>query len=95
MGARNRVGIGLSCRPTRLHSNGIDSLESMPGLLKSLKIRALKELLSGKGEQKELYRWMCSVADYSSHPVQNFIVEMNGRGGGGRTVKGAKREIVQ
>jgi hypothetical protein len=41
MGARNRVGIGLSYRPARLHRRGIDSLESIPGLLKSLKIRAL------------------------------------------------------
>jgi hypothetical protein len=35
MGARNRVGIGLSYRPARL---GIDYLKSIPGLLKSLKI---------------------------------------------------------
>jgi hypothetical protein len=37
MGARNRVGIGLSYRPARLHRLS----ESIPGLLKSLKIRAL------------------------------------------------------
>ncbi len=38
-GARNRVGIGLSYRSTRLHrAGGIDSLESILGLLKSLKI---------------------------------------------------------
>jgi hypothetical protein len=40
--ARNRVGIGLSYRPARLHytawQNG--SLESILGLYKSLKIRA-------------------------------------------------------
>jgi hypothetical protein len=42
MGTRNRVGIGLSYRPARLHSPGrIGSLESILGLLKSLKIRAL------------------------------------------------------
>jgi hypothetical protein len=40
MGARNRIGIGLSYRPARLQAGGIDSLESIPGLLKSLKIRA-------------------------------------------------------
>jgi hypothetical protein len=40
MGARNRVGIGLSNRPARQHLGGIDSLESIPGLPKSLKIRA-------------------------------------------------------
>ena len=34
-GARNRVGIGLSYRPARLHS------WSIPGLNKRLKIRAL------------------------------------------------------
>ncbi len=41
IGARNRVGIGLSYRPARLHAGGIDSLEYIPGLLKSLKIWAL------------------------------------------------------
>ncbi len=39
--ARNQVGIGLSYRPARLDMfGGIDSLESILGLLKSLKIRA-------------------------------------------------------
>ncbi len=47
MGSRNQVGIGLSYRPARLHRlAGIDSLESIPGLLKSLKIRALVSTLS-------------------------------------------------
>jgi hypothetical protein len=41
MGARNRGGIGLSFRPARLQAGGIGSLESIPGLHKSLKIRAL------------------------------------------------------
>ncbi len=44
MGARNRVGIGLSYRPARLHTaqpGGIGSLESILGFLKSIKIRAL------------------------------------------------------
>jgi hypothetical protein len=44
MGARNRVGIGLSYRPTRLNitqPGGFGSSESILGLLKSLKIRAL------------------------------------------------------
>ncbi len=36
MGARNRVGIGLSYRPARLHR----LVESIPGLLKRLQIRA-------------------------------------------------------
>jgi hypothetical protein len=42
MGAGNRVGVGLSYRPARLHTQtgGIGSLESILGLLKSLKIRA-------------------------------------------------------
>jgi hypothetical protein len=39
MGARNWVGIGLLYRPARIHR--LDSLESIPGLRKSLKIRAL------------------------------------------------------
>ncbi len=37
MGARNRVGIGLSYRPARLHRLA----ESIPGFLKSLKIPSL------------------------------------------------------
>jgi hypothetical protein len=39
MGARNRVGIGLSYQPTMLHRLA----ELIPGLLKSLQIRALVE----------------------------------------------------
>jgi len=42
MGARNRVGIGLSYRPARLlhiQPGGIVSLETILGLLESLKIR--------------------------------------------------------
>ncbi len=43
MGARNQVGRGTSYRPARIHmlAGYIDSLESIVGLLKSLKIRAL------------------------------------------------------
>jgi hypothetical protein len=42
LGSRNRVGIGLSYQPTRLHrAGGIHSLESNLGLHKRLKIRAL------------------------------------------------------
>ncbi len=37
MGSRNRVGIGLSYRPARLHR----LVESIPGLLKSLQIPSL------------------------------------------------------
>ncbi len=40
-GARNRVGIGLSYWP----ASGIDSSESLPGLLKSLNIRVLYVIL--------------------------------------------------
>ncbi len=40
MGARSRVGIELPYRPARLHRQAeLISLESIPGLLKSLKIR--------------------------------------------------------
>jgi hypothetical protein len=35
IGARNRVGIGLSYRPAMLHSLAIGFLESILGLLKS------------------------------------------------------------
>ncbi len=41
MVARSRVEIGLSYQPARLQAGVIDSLESIPGLLKSLKIPAL------------------------------------------------------
>ena len=41
MGARNRVGIGLSYRPARMHRLGVDSLELILERLKRLKIRAL------------------------------------------------------
>jgi hypothetical protein len=42
MGARDRVAIGFSYLPARLHiAGGIYSLESISGLFKSLKIRAL------------------------------------------------------
>jgi hypothetical protein len=43
MGARYRVGVGLLYRPARLHRlAGIHSLESIPGLHKRLKKRALQ-----------------------------------------------------
>ncbi len=49
MGARNRGGIGLSYRPARLHRlDGIHSLESIPGLHKRLKLRALVNYLLTK-----------------------------------------------
>ncbi len=41
MGARNRVGMGLSYRPARLHRLA----ESIPGLLKRLQIRALNTMM--------------------------------------------------
>jgi hypothetical protein len=44
MGARNRVGIGLLYRPARLHRLA-ELIPGNPGLLKSLKIRALECLL--------------------------------------------------
>jgi hypothetical protein len=47
MGARNRVGIGLSYRPARLHRLA----ELFPGLLKSFKIRAQDDVGVG-GESR-------------------------------------------
>ncbi len=46
LGARNRVGIVLSYRPARLHTQpgGIGSMESILGLLKSFKLWALFSL---------------------------------------------------
>jgi hypothetical protein len=50
MGARNRVGIELSYRPRQAaQPGGIGSLESIIGLLKSLKIRALNLIGGGEG----------------------------------------------
>jgi hypothetical protein len=47
MGARNRVGIGLSSWPASLHiGRRIYSMELISGLLQSLKIRARKHFLS-------------------------------------------------
>ncbi len=45
MGARNRVGTGLSYRPTRLHS-----LESIPAGSINVKIWALDEGAGGESE---------------------------------------------
>ncbi len=41
MVARNRVGIGFTYRTVKAYACGIDSLESIPGLLKSVKIPSL------------------------------------------------------
>ena len=47
MGAKNRVGIGLSTGPRKAtKAGGINSLESIPGLLKSFKIPSLISHLS-------------------------------------------------
>ncbi len=55
IGARNRVGIGLSYRPARLvhRANGVDSLESILWLLKSLKIRA-NQIVTGLFENRKI-----------------------------------------
>jgi hypothetical protein len=53
MGARNRGGIGLSYRPARLHRLAeFNSLESVPGLHKLLKIRALVYRINGQYQVK-------------------------------------------
>ncbi len=54
VGARNPVGIRLS-HPARLatYAGGIDSLESIPGLLKSLKYRLCCSLRCPKSELAE------------------------------------------
>jgi hypothetical protein len=50
MGARNRVGIGLSYRPTRLHK--LSELALILGLNKSLKIRVVqKKALKNEGRK--------------------------------------------
>jgi hypothetical protein len=54
LGARNRVGVGLSYRLARLHrAGGIDSMESIPGLFKSSKIRAQQSTWAGKIDSLE------------------------------------------
>jgi hypothetical protein len=45
MGARNLVGLGTSYRSARLHGLA----ESIPGLLKSLKIQSLDRFASRQG----------------------------------------------
>jgi hypothetical protein len=53
MGARNQVGIVLSYRTARLQWLAeLIFFESIPGLLKSLKIRALKETAEKENERK-------------------------------------------
>ncbi len=69
MGARNRVGIELSYRPTRLHTTqpgGVGSLKSILGLIESLKF-GLWYLFDGK-PSPFLYRREggCSSLRYSS-----------------------------
>ncbi len=65
MGVRNRVGIGLSYRHARLQPGGIGSLESIFGLLISLKIRAQTTTegngIGGHGEGMGLY---CTDVDH-------------------------------
>jgi hypothetical protein len=52
MGARNRVGIGLSYWARQAtQPGGIGSLESIHGLLKSLKIRALVGFQAGGNKE--------------------------------------------
>ncbi len=53
MGVKNQVGTGLSYWPARIRGGGIDALESIPGLLKSLKIRALFSAWPGASAQRE------------------------------------------
>jgi hypothetical protein len=50
MGARNRLGMGLSYRPSRLHRlSEFIPFESIPGLHERLKIRAQVILLEMEG----------------------------------------------
>jgi hypothetical protein len=53
MGARNRVGIGLSYRPSASYVGGIDFLESISGLFKSSKIRAQQSTWAGRIDSLE------------------------------------------
>ncbi len=69
MGARNRVGLGLSNRPARLHiqPGGIGSLESILRLIKSLKIGALRTTTGRrKGKERQKICW-------AFHNVFNMI----------------------
>jgi hypothetical protein len=79
--AKNRVGIGLSYRPTRLHRKAeLIPMESIPGLLKSLKIRALGGNYSGEitcSSLSEYYRCTrtrsCKVVLYFSDSYFSII----------------------
>jgi len=71
MGARNRVGMWLSYRPARLHRLAelipIDSLESILGHLKSLKITSLaasNEFISGFGDKFDAADCCSKPSDY-------------------------------
>ncbi len=74
MGARKRVGIGLSYRPARLHGlGGIDFLESIPGLLPCLKIPSLVDCETEERAREAvsmgvglLYMDLFNVVQYSS-----------------------------
>jgi hypothetical protein len=71
MGARNLVGIGLSFRPARIHRLA----ELIPGLLKSLKIRAM---INQEYRRSLLVRFMQSLNSTtplrSSHYSVVFLV---------------------
>jgi hypothetical protein len=80
MGVRNRVGIGYWHASQATLPDGIGSLESILGLLKSLKIRALGTVLRGLPKGLELinavqkgHGWNClakvpRVEIISHHP---------------------------
>ncbi len=67
MGARNHVGIGMSYRPTRLHRLAELCHGIGPGLLKSLKIRALVRL------QRHQCQLDCSAAKRSYVEISSPI----------------------
>jgi hypothetical protein len=89
IGARNRVRIGLSYRPTRIHTTqpgGICSLESILGVLKNLKIRAL-EACQAKGfvcsllsslEKQTIHLANYPTIHLANYPTQLTLTDIDG-----------------
>jgi hypothetical protein len=68
MGARIRVGIGLSHWPARLHMLAeLISLESILGLLKSLKIRALYTVYSNPSLVNVVWIYSLALTSRGKH----------------------------
>ncbi len=83
MGTRNRLGIGLSYTARQAtQPGGIDSLESIIWLLKSLKIRAQAKYTGGIDSVESIHGLLKSLK------IPSLIRHVHGNGGTG------EREII-